>query len=458
MKPSIVIDTDSYKVSHWLQYPPGTENLFTYIESRGGHYSTVEWVMLQYYLMEYLSKPVTIEDVEEGNAFWTAHGEPFNYEGWKRIVNEFGGYLPVRIKALDEGTIVPTGFPLLTCEATHKDFFWVPGWLETSLLRTAWYGTTVGTQSYHLKQVIKRYLNETADNLGGLPFKLHDFGSRGVSSQESAMVGGAAHLVNFMGSDTGVGVWMANKYYNSPMSGFSIPAAEHSTITSWGKSGELAAYRNMLQKFAKPGAILAVVSDSYDIYNAVENLWGDQLKKEVQDSGATVVIRPDSGDPIFVVSKLLNTLHYKFGSTINNKGYRLLNNVRVIQGDGVNPFTIEKILQSTKLAGFSADNLAFGMGGALLQQVNRDTQKFADKCSSATIVTDGLVEERPVFKDPVDDPGKRSKSGRIGTANINGVWTVVPESSPDNLLKERYVNGQLLNTTDFATVRANSER
>ena len=269
---------------------------------------------------------------------------------------------------------------------------------------------------YYLKKLIYSYLEKTADDPDNeVLFKLHDFGARGVSSAESAAIGGAAHIVNFRGTDTIVAMRLLRNYYNHEVSAYSIPAAEHSTITSWGRENETEAYRNMLVQYAKPGGMLAVVSDSWDIYNAVEKIWGDTLRQEVIDSGATVVIRPDSGDPQEVVSKVTNLLAEKFGTTSNSKGYKVLNNVRVIQGDGVNPQSIAAILESLELQGFSATNIAFGMGGALLQKVDRDTLKFAFKCSAIQIGG----EWRDVYKDPVTDHGKRSKRGRLDLIKID---------------------------------------
>lgn len=453
---NLILDVDSYKASHWLCYPPGSINVFNYLESRGGAYAKTVFFGLQYLLEKYLSKPVTQGDVLEAEAFFSKHGVPFNKDGWMGIVEDHDGYIPMRIKAVSEGSVIPTGLPLLTCEATDPKYFWVVGWFETQVMRL-WYGTTVATLSWHVKQSIKSYMMDTCDDLSKLPFMLHDFGSRGVSSKESAAIGGAAHLVSFQGSDTIPGVLLANEYYDIEMAGFSIPAAEHSTITSWGKDRETDAYDNMLNQFAKPGSILAVVSDSYDLFNAVKHIWGETLKQKVINSGATVVIRPDSGEPVTIVNQVLHDLDARFGSTLNSKGYRVLNNVRVIQGDGLNPYVIDRILLSAKLAGFSADNLAFGMGGGLLQQVNRDTLRFAYKCS-AILLDCGPVgcEWFDVFKDPVTDPGKASKKGRIGTKLANGKYVLCDDSDPDNILKPVYENGMILSHTTFAEVRARS--
>ncbi len=455
MKYSVVKDTDSYKVSHNRQYPPGTTRMFSYIESRGGEYEKTVFFGLQYYLKEYLRKPVTVEEVEEAKCFYDKHGVPFNYEGWMYIAKDLKGKLPVIIRAVPEGTIVPTHLPLVTVESTDPKVFWIVSWIETMLLRI-WYPINVATRSWTIKKMIKAALDKSSDAPDAeLPFKLHDFGSRGVSSQESAQIGGAAHLVNFMGSDTVVGAMMANEYYDCDMSAYSIPAAEHSSITSWGQENEGDAYRNMLTQFAKPGSILAVVSDSYDIYNAITNLWGGVLREEVIASGATVVIRPDSGNPPEVVLKCLELLDEKFGHVVNGKGFKVLNNVRVIQGDGINEHSIKEIIEKFLAAGYSATNVAFGMGGALLQQHNRDTLKFAMKCSHI-MVGDKSIE---VFKNPVTDSGKVSKAGRLDLTKSMQVVKLDPYSHSHNmsLMQDVYKDGELLVDEKFETIRKRAE-
>jgi nicotinamide phosphoribosyltransferase len=212
-----------------------------------------------------------------------------------------------------------------------------------------------------------------------------------------------------MGTDTVTALTFIQEYYQpDSMFGFSIPAAEHSTITSWKQEGELEAYRNMLDQY--PEGLVAVVSDSYDVYYACEKLWGEALKEKILARNGTLVVRPDSGVPKDVVLKVTEILGEKIGYTINEKGYKVLvPQIRVIQGDGVNYESIGEILENLALNGWSADNITFGMGGALLQKVHRDTQKFAFKCSCATV--DG--QDRLVFKDPITDHGKKSKKGRL---------------------------------------------
>ena len=406
---NLLFNTDSYKASHWLQYPPGTDATFFYVESRGGHYDRTLFFGLQAILKQYLATPITHADVDAARDLFAAHGEPFNEAGWRYIVDAHAGLLPIRIRAVPEGTVVPVHNALMTIESTDPHAFWVPSYLETLLLRI-WYPVTVATTSWQAKQTLRQFLECSSDDPEGqLPFKLHDFGSRGVSSVESAAIGGASHLVNFLGTDTVSALLFARAFYHAPMAGYSIPAAEHSTITSWGRDNEVDAYRNMLARFATPGAIVAVVSDSYDIYHAIRQHWGTTLRQQVIDSGATVVIRPDSGDPVSVVLQCLELLDEAFGHVVNGKGYKVLNHVRVIQGDGVNPSSIGDILACITAAGYAADNVAFGMGGALLQRLDRDTQKFALKCSAARV--DGRWID--VYKDPVTDSGKQSKRGRM---------------------------------------------
>jgi nicotinamide phosphoribosyltransferase len=459
MSTNLILNTDSYKVSHWVQYPPGMDGMFSYIESRGGLHSRTVFFGLQAIIKEYLTKRVTLADISEAKELLSAHGEPFNEEGWRYIVGEHGGRVPVSIRAVPEGSVVPTLNVLATVESTDPRCFWIASYLETLLLRV-WYPTTVATISWHIKKLIRRYLTETSDDPAGqLPFKLHDFGARGVSSLESAALGGLAHLVNFKGTDTLAALVAARKYYSEPMAAFSIPAAEHSTITAWGREGEEAAYRNMIRQYGKPGAIFACVSDSYDVYAAVEHLWGARLRQEVIDSGATLVVRPDSGKPPDVVEKCAILLDRAYGSTINSKGFKVLNHVRLIQGDGVNATSIEDILERLKQAGFSADNIAFGMGGALLQRMNRDTQKFAMKCSAVRI--NGKWVD--VYKDPVTDPGKVSKKGRLdlvrdGTTGEYLTYSLgeTPPLQPSELV-EVFRNGDMLEDWTFDEVRARSE-
>lgn len=447
---NIILNTDSYKYSQFNQYPPNTTGVYSYIESRGGEWDKTVFFGLQAFLMEYLSNPITIGDINEAEEIVTAHGEPFNRTRWEYILYKHNGKLPVIIKAVPEGSVVPVKNVLVTIENTDPECYWLTSFLETALLRAVWYPTTVATNSFETKKIILDELKRSGDS-ASISFKLHDFGCRGVSSLESAGIGGAAHLVNFMGTDTVPAIYFMRKYYGADMAGFSIPAMEHSTVTSWGRENEVEAYRNMLRLYGKPGALLACVSDSYDIFNACK-LWGTELKQEVIDSGAMVVIRPDSGDPAVVVTECLKILDKYFGSVINDKGYKVLNNVRVIQGDGINHTSIKQILYCAGIAGFSADNIAFGQGGALLQQINRDTMKFAMKCSAAKI-NDQWV---PVYKDPITDQGKQSKKGRVTLYKTGDTYYSGVEDWTPPALETVYRDGEITKLYTLDEIRRNA--
>lgn len=457
---NILLLTDSYKVGHWPQYPEGTTEVYSYFESRGGAYPSTVFFGLQYIIEKYLTRPFTFDDIEEADALYRAHfgtENLFNYNGWYNMLSKHGGRLPVRIKAVPEGSVVPVSNVLMTVENTDPEFPWLTNWLET-LLSQVWYPTTVATVSWHVRQYILSQL-ERSGTPEAINFKLHDFGFRGVSSVESAGIGGAAHLTSFMGTDTVPALTFLQDYYYADMAGFSVPASEHSTMTSWGKDHEVDAYRNMIVKYHDM-PIVSVVSDSYDIFTACRDLWGGVLKDEVLGMEGTLVVRPDSGDPPVVVIELLEILGEKFGWERNEKDYKVLNpKVRLIWGDGLEPNTIQSILFRMNLQQWSADNIVFGMGGGLLQKVNRDTQKFAFKCSS--VIVNG--EERDVFKTPVGDSTKNSKRGRLALIQ-NPAWfdQLITVSAKDpaieagdfeDLLQVVYENGFAFNKTTLNEVR-----
>lgn len=450
--------TDSYKMSHFRQYPPGTNGVYSYFESRGSDpkygFENVVFFGLQYWLQMIAGQFVTADRIDKAEERCRRHfgnDRNFNRAGWEHIFRAHDGRLPVRINAVPEGTVVPTHNCLMTIENTDPACYWLTNWLETMLVQ-AWYPSTVATQSREMKRVLLRYLEETGDP-AGIDFKLHDFGCRGVSSIESAGIGGAAHLVNFKGTDTLPALEFLDQTYGEPCGGFSIPASEHSTITSWGPEHEVDAMRNMLQQY--PDGLVACVSDSFDVFRACSDYWGGTLHDAVMNRPGTLVIRPDSGDPDTVVCQVLEILGTKFPTTVNQKGFKVLDpHVRLIQGDGIDFTSLGEILAAIKQHGWSADNIAFGSGGGLLQKLNRDTLKFAFKCSSIRVGN----KEREVYKQPVTDHGKRSKSGRfklVRTESSTGpTYRTVKESeSGDDTLHLVFENGELRNQTTFAEVR-----
>jgi nicotinamide phosphoribosyltransferase len=443
--------TDSYKVSHYKQYPPGTQRVYSYFESRrGSTYPETVFFGLQYFLQRYLAGAVVTQaKIDAAAELFRLHfgNRVFHRTGWETILHRHAGRLPVVVHAAPEGTVVPESNVLMTIENTDPDAYWLTNWLETLLVQV-WYASTVATQSRAMKKVLLGNLERTGDP-ALIDFKLHDFGFRGVTCPEQAALGGAAHLVNFQGTDTVPGLLLARKFYGAEMPGFSIPAAEHSTITSWGEQHEVDAMRNMLTQY--PSGLVACVSDSFDIFRACRDYWGGVLKDEVLARDGTLVVRPDSGDPPAIVTQVLQLLWQQFGGSTNAKGYKVLHpKVRVIQGDGIDFAMLEKILAAIATAGFSADNLAFGSGGGLLQKLNRDTQKFAFKCSSVVV----RGEDRDVFKRPITDPGKDSKRGRLKLVRDGGRFVTVQASDPrPSELVKVFENGEVCQRWKWEEIR-----
>lgn len=462
-KENIILLTDAYKLTHWKQYPPDTKRVYSYFESRGGKFNETVFYGLQILLKKYLEGQILeawmIDEAEEfcKNMFGADY---FNREGWDYILREHKGRLPVQIKAVPEGSKIPYRNVLMTIENTDEKVPWITNFLETLLVQV-WYPTTVATLSSKIKELGKRYAELTSDNPVS-QFLLNDFGFRGTSSLESAGIGGSAHLISFQGTDTLHGITYAQRYYDADVCGNSVMATEHSTTTIYGKSGELEAYNRFIDEC--PEGILSVVSDSYNIFRAIK-WFGTELKEKILARGqktgfAKFVVRPDSGNPVEMSLKTVKLLDKYFGSTTNSKGFKVINpKVGVIYGDGINYDSIKEILETLKENGYSIDNIVFGMGGGLLQQVNRDTQKFAFKCSAA-LRGDRWVD---VYKDPVTDRGKQSKKGKLKLVPRHTPWerhyaTVSSRSKEQDILKTVFENGNIVKEYTFEDIRKRAEQ
>lgn len=462
-----ILNIDSYKLGHNLLYPRDATTLYSYIESRGGMGDVTVFLGPQMFIKRYLMERISHDHVDEAKDRVIRHGLPFNEDGWRHIVNVHAGRLPLRIKAVKEGSVIPKHNVLSTVENTDPRIPWLDTYIETAYLRACWYPTGVATTSYHAKKILRHYLEKSSDLTGEaleakLAFMLHDFGARGVSSKESAELGGVGHLLNFQGTDTFGAILAAEVFYHEPMAGFSIPASEHSNVTSWGREHELDFYRNQLHEFGKPGAIFASVIDSYDADTAIRDMWGGALKDELIASGAKVVLRPDSGTPTIVNPRLLNVAGSVFHYTRNSKGYKVLPPyVGMIQGDKNSLESLPGLCEAILASGWSLENMAFGMGGGLLQQQMRDDHQFAMK-ASAIFRCGGPWQDHvsesgkwlDVYKEPKDDPGKLSKRGRLGLYQVNGKYETGPIGRGNDLLEIVYENGKLLRDQTFAEMRA----
>lgn len=448
--------TDSYKLGHYKMYPAGTQYVYSYFEARkGAKFPKTVFFGLQKLIKELASVRITIEDVELGKSFTDAHIGPdvFNYDGWKHIVEKHDGKLPIEIKAIEEGTKVPIDNVMFTVVNTDPKCPWLTGHVET-LLTHVWHPSTVATLSREVKEFFVETMEETCDTLEKLPFMLHDFGMRGVSSLESAEMGGLGHLVNFMGTDTVPSILAGWKWYNTKnMLGFSVNATEHSIMTSLSREGEAEVIGNLIEKF--PSGILSVVSDSYDIEACVREIYGEQFKEKILNRDGVFVVRPDSGEPVSTIMTLLEILDEKFGSYENNKGYKVLDDkIRLIWGDGINFDGIQAIIMEMIKHNWSVDNIVFGMGGSLLQRIDRDTQRFAFKSSAQ--FRDGKWHD--IFKDPKDQ-SKRSKKGKLSLIKDDRGYVTIQTKclgAREDLLKTVFLNGEVVKELTFEQVRDNS--
>lgn len=468
MKKNFILQTDSYKVTHYDQYPENVTKIYSYLESRGGMYPATVFFGLQYYLKEYLEGVrVTKEDLDEAYELMKLHfnKDLINIEGWEYIINTCKGKLPLLIKAVPEGSLVKNHNVLMTIENTDPIVPWLTNYVETILMKI-WAPITVATNSFYLKVMLNEALQRTAIDKTA-DFMMHDFGYRGVSSDESAGILGMAHLTSFKGTDTLAALRFAKQYYNEPCAGFSVPATEHSTMTVWGKDNEREAVLNLLKM--NPTGIVSCVGDSYNIYKFCEMLSSDaEIKFMILSREGKFVVRPDSGDPVEVLNRVLDILWNGFGGTYNIKHYKILDpHIGIIQGDGVNYQSIEAILDMFETKRFSAENIVFGSGGALLQKFDRDTQKFAIKASYGEMTVDDKTVGFNIQKDPVTSSSKKSKAGRLklipaygGKSNVSFSTKTSDSDNFDSYadaLETVFLNGEIVKSTSFADVRKRIE-
>lgn len=455
---------------------PEARKMVAYGEFRAGYEKDSQLTKLVFYGMRYLvenyvAKKWTVEDVILSEAFFNTHNAgntpfPFPKDLFLKFIREHNGYFPVKIEALPEGSVIYPHVPVYQITATNE-YSRLVTYLET-VLTMIWYPTTVATLSRRCKHVLKQAYDETVDQDGfwTLDSRLHDFGFRGCTSVEQSIIGGSAHLLNFSGTDT-----MTAAYYvqyrlnNGNPIGTSIPATEHSVMTA--HTTEKAAMEQLLNEFGS--GVVACVMDSYDYTNALEKVLPSVAKLKTS-KGGFLVLRPDSGDPVSVILEGLRAAEKVFGATVNKKGYKVLNGVGVIQGDAVTYASLKLMVQAIKEAGYSVQNCAFGMGGGLLQKVNRDTMSFATKLCHITYA-DG--KERDVMKTPKTDAGKVSLPGELSVKrNEQGVPMVYPKESNtvkvtngsgnNDMLRVVYDHGPLPESAfvwdDFETIRQRVER
>jgi len=410
---SIILDADSYKYSHYALYPDGTNAMYSYIEPRIKDVTIVPFGV-QMWIKKNLLTPITYQQILEAEDIAKLHGVPFNKNGWEYLLGEYNGYLPLTIRGIPEGTRVNSSTPLLSVLCEDERLFYLASFIETSLQRGIWYPTTIASNDLSNYTQLKWYYDHGSDNQAMLDFSLHSFASRGVSSRETAEIGGLAHLLFFKGTDDLVALKAARDYYGCEMAGYSVVATEHSVQCAYGKDGQKQYLDKVIDTYGKTGSIVSVVMDGYDIHREVDLLCSEYFVTKIKNSGCKFVVRPDSGDMFIIVPEILEKLEKAFGYTTNSKGKKVLNNVGIIQGDGINHTTMGLLVQKVHGRGFAPENVIYGSGGGLLQKVDRDTFKFAQK-TSAIRVGDKWIN---TVKDPITDPGKKSKGGLLDTGDF----------------------------------------
>lgn len=424
LQTNLIANTDSYKFSHANQFPVGTNAVSYYIEARKEHKEImVAGLMLLSKRIVESAKLITHEMVDEENAFVRSHfgRDMLDLAMWRKIADTKA--IPISIHGLPEGSVYPTKLPIARIDVSDPLFVPIVGFMETMILRDVWFASTVATISHECVKICRSFLTRTADfdteeqMEQALSFMVHDFGARGTSSNESAAIGGMSHLYNSAGTDTFISLKLVSQLFGIDTAvGFSIPAREHSTTICYGDNGLLSdaqedeAYMNSINQYGE--GIYAMVMDSVDFKKSVKRVC-DTMKAKIIEKGGKCVFRPDSGDMFDNIVYLLNVLGDTFGYTVNSKGFKVLHpSVGVIQGDGIDkPETIAQLLNFIELRGWGAQNVAFGMGGGLLQKFDRDTYSFVMKMS-AIRVSD---KWRRVCKNPKDAAWKKSKSGILET-------------------------------------------
>jgi nicotinamide phosphoribosyltransferase len=468
---NLLLMTDVYKLGHLRMYKPGTTKIYSYLCARS---TKKEQQALFFGLQPYLKlleRGVSKADAEEFFGYFT---EILGSKPPEDIVNKINalvalGYIPLEIKAVPEGTVLDNKNVLATVTNTHPDFYWVVGFFESLLLKV-WNTTSVATLSHKFKRLATQFTKETSDSDFLLPFLIHDFGYRGVSSEATAELSGAAHLVNFAGTDTVCAVKFVKENYGATgLVGASVPASEHSIHCSFGptEEDELEYINNMMD--LNPTGLVSVVSDAYDYWRMLTKTL-PKVKDKINARDGKYVVRPDSGDPLEILCGNPNApvgspehkgtfvlLEELFGATVNSKGYKELNpKIGVIYGDGMYFARYEMILNKMKEMGYANTNLVVGIGGLLLQQHNRDDLGFAFKATYAEI--NGKATE--LYKDPITDPGKKSHMGLMTLVKENGKYVTkdhaTKEEERTGELKLVFMNGKLVNEQNFQEIRERS--
>jgi nicotinamide phosphoribosyltransferase len=480
-----LLGTDFYKVGHPNLFPTGTEFIYSTWTPRTSRMEGVNEVVvfgiqkvIKQHLIEYFNDNffnVPKEDVINDYKRMMKHalGEENTKVDHLEKLHDLG-YLPIRIKALKEGTSVPLRVPVMTIENTKPEFYWLTNFLETLISCELWIAMTSATTTLQYKRIITDYALKTCDNMNHLLFQLHDFSMRGHTSMPSAITSGMGHLTSSCGTDTIHAITYMERYYNANIEtelvGASVTATEHSIACTYGQDNEIEYYREII-KNRKPNGIVSLVSDTWNLWNVVLN-YLPELKDDIVNREGTVVVRPDSGLPEDIIcgntnakteherKGLIELLWDIFGGTVNSKGYKVLDShIGAIYGDSITIERCREILKRLEEKGFASSNIVLGIGSYTYQHVTRDTFGFAMKATDAII----NGEEKMIFKDPITDNGvKKSQRGRVAViekcgqiAYVDGLdKTTINEYASMNLLEDVFIDGKLVRDEKLSDIRA----
>lgn len=484
MKNNPLLMTDGYKTSHHRMYPEGTTEVYSNFTPRSVKYMPEQAKKVVVFGVQYTIKK--IEELYNENFFDRPKDEVVgeakeflsSYLGTEYDVSHFEslhdlGYLPIEVKSLPEGTIIDEKVPFFTVKNTHKDFYWLPNFLETMISSLLWKPLHSASLAYAYKQILVNHARKTdIDNLGFVDFQGHDFSFRGMQHPESAISSGLGFLTSFSGTDTIPCLQAAEYYYNSKNVGFSVPASEHAVMTAYGKEDEINAFRRLMKQY--PTGILSVVSDSFDLWKVCTE-FVTELKDEIMARDGKLVVRPDSGNPVDIlcgleldaddeltnieeaVSKgVIELLWDTFGGTKNSQGYKVLDShIGAIYGDSITLERADEICKRLEAKGFASTNVVLGIGSYSMGYATRDNQGGAVKATH--VVVNG--ESRDIFKDPITDDGvKKSARGYLhvyqdseGKIKLKDQCTVEEESC--GLLGTIYKDGKFVKTTTIGEIR-----
>lgn len=433
---NLMYAADFYKVSHKAQYPENVTKVHSVLTARSVNYNTniaqdkFMWFGLKLYLHKLekfsnwffnLELPEFYKIIDEYKEFLNIRlGGDNDVSHWEDLHDL--GHLPLTISAVEERTIQPLQVPLLTVENTNEEFAWLTSFIETTTLANVWPITTAANRSWNIRQCIEDHMEGyTEEELGAIDFMGHDFSYRGVMGDEAATMVGCGHLANFKGSDTIPAIKAMEDIYGE-VTGFSVPATEHSVMCAGGEENELDTYNRILDVY--PTGIVSIVSDTWDYYDVLETIL-PKLKDRILERDGKVVIRPDSGDPVLIVcggggkyKSSLEILDKTFGHTLDSKGLKVLNSkIGIIYGDGMNHERIDEMLSTMIKYGWSPLNIVFGIGSYTYQFMTRDELGFAFKATAVEV--DG--EWIDIQKNPKTDSGKKSLTGRFTDGDLKVV-------------------------------------